>query len=280
MTGQIDSADAFARRRRPHSSLPHSSLLSPILAVAAVLLLATVLGTDQARADALVMQGSTALAERLIIPKQSEIEALSGQSLKVVPTRSDVGILRLFFGGSEFAMISTSLANEIAFLRQDYPDLPYDRLRGFEVGRTRVAFPVNATNPVHDIDAKRLRAILSGEITNWRQIGGANLPVRVVFVTGGDGVTLSVARAVLDDLTVKAPDSIRVQRPLQVIQVVEQEAAALGIAQLQLARDHHLLDLASGAPVEQPFNLVTLDGPTPAERAVIEAVRRTAASMR
>jgi phosphate transport system substrate-binding protein len=274
MSDRIHRADAFMRRKAPRfSSLPS------ILGAAAALVLIAALIVDQARADALVVQGSTTLAEHLIIPKQSEIEALSGQSLKVVPTRSDVGILRLFFGGSELAMISTSLANEIAFLRRDYPDLPYARLRSFDIGRTRVAFAVNPANPVRDIDAERLRRILSGEITNWRQIGGANLPVRVVFVTGGDGVTLSVARAVLDDSTVRAPDSIRVQRPIQVVQVVQQEAAALGIAQLQLAQDHQLRDLASGAPVEQELNLVTLGEPTPAERAVIEAVRRTAASV-
>jgi ABC-type phosphate transport system substrate-binding protein len=47
-------------------------------------------------------------------------------------------------------------------------------VRSFEVGRTRVAFAVNPKNPVGEINAERLRRILSGEITNWRQIGGAN----------------------------------------------------------------------------------------------------------
>jgi ABC-type phosphate transport system substrate-binding protein len=256
-----------------------SPLLRSILNAAAALLLTATFIVGQARADTLVVQGSTTLADRLIVPKQRQIEALSGQSLKVVPTRSDVGILRLFFGGSELAMISTSLANEIAFLRRDYPDLAYDRLHGFAVGRTRVALAVNPTNPVRDIDAAQLRRILSGEITNWRQVGGSNLPVRVVFVAGGDGVTLSVARTALDDSAIKTPDTIRVQKPIQVIQVVKEEAAALGIAQLHLTRNHQLRDVANGTPVEQELNLVTLGEPTPAARAVIEAVQRTAASM-
>lgn len=51
-------------------------------------------------------------------------------------------------------------------------------------------------------------------------------------MTGGDGVTLTVARAVLDDTVLKAADIIRVQRPIQVIQVVQQEPAAVGIAPL------------------------------------------------
>jgi phosphate transport system substrate-binding protein len=275
MSDGIHRADALTCRKARRCCV-----LPSILSAAAALLLTAAPIVDQARAEALVVQGSTTLAERLIVPKQQQIEALSGQSLKVVPTRSDVGILRLFFGGSELAMISTSLANEIAFLRRDYPDLPYDRLRGFAIGRARVAFAVNPTNPVRDVDAARLRRILSGEITNWRQVGGANLPVRVVFVAGGDGVTLSVARTVLDDSSVNAPDSIRVQKPIQVIQVVQQEAGALGIAQLRLAQEHQLHDVASVAPVEQELNLVTLGEPTPTERAVIEAAQRTAASAR
>jgi phosphate transport system substrate-binding protein len=270
MDDRTDPA-AFARK-----SLQSHAWRS-ILSVAAALLLAAELGVE-AEADPLTVQGSTTVAARVMLPKQKEIEALSGQPLKVVPTRSDVGILRLFFGGLELAMISTSLANEIAFLRQDYPNLAFARLRGFEVARTRVAFAVSPTNPVRDLDAERLRGILSGEITNWRQVGGANLPVRVVFVSGGDGVTLSVVQAVLGGSAIKAPDSIRVRTPIQVIQVVEQEPAALGIAPLALTHDHQVRDVASATPVEQTFNLVTLGEPTPAARAVIDAVRRTAAS--
>jgi ABC-type phosphate transport system substrate-binding protein len=161
MDDRTDPA-AFARK-----SLQSHAWRS-ILSVAAALLLAAELGVE-AEADPLTVQGSTTVAARVMLPKQKEIEALSGQPLKVVPTRSDVGILRLFFGGLELAMISTSLANEIAFLRQDYPNLAFARLRGFEVARTRVAFAVSPTNPVRDLDAERLRGILSGEITNWRR---------------------------------------------------------------------------------------------------------------
>ena len=263
------------RRRKPMGPAAWRIVLG-----AAGWCLAAALAHDHARADPLTVQGSTTLAERLIIPRQGEIEALSGQSLKVVPTRSDIGILRLFYGGSEFAMISTSLANEIAFLRRDYPDLPYARLRSFEVARARVAFVVNPTNPLHDLDAGRLRGLLTGEITNWRQVGGANLPVRVVFVTGGDGVTLSVTDALLGGTTIEAPEVIRVRKSIEVVQVVEQEPAALGIAPFWLARDHQLRDLMSAAPVEQELNLVTLGEPTPAQRAVIDAVQRAAASTR
>jgi len=248
----------------------------PAILTAVILLLAAGRGIGEAKADPLVVQGSTTVAERVLLPKQARIEALSGQSLKVVPTRSDIGILRLFFGRSEFAMISTSLENEIAFLKRDYPGLPFDRLRGFEIGRTRVAFAINPTNTVRNVDAGRLRGMLTGEIRNWRQIGGANLPVRVVFVAGGDGVTLTAARAVLNDSTVRAPDIIRVQKPIQVIQVVKEEPAAIGIVALRMAQEHVLPEVAGETSIEQELNLVTLGDPTPAEQAVIKAARDAA----
>ena len=269
--------DLIRGRYAMNCSIRPRAAALPALLSAMALVVAAVSGIDRAWADTLVVQGSTTLAERLIIPKQGRIEALSGQSLKVVPTRSDIGILRLFFAASEFAMISTSLENEIAFLRRDYPGLPYDRLRSFEIGRIRVAFAVNPANAVRDINAGQLRRMLTGEIRNWRQIGGADRSVRVAFVAGGDGVTLSVARTILNDTTVMPPDSIRVQKPIQVIQVVEQEPAAIGIAQLKVAREHRLRDIASEVPVEQTLNLVTLGEPTTAEQAVIEATRTAAA---
>ena len=51
------------------------------------------------------------------------IEALSGQSLKIVSIRSDIGLLRLLAGQAEFAVISTSLrqADRIAAAQQPRP---------------------------------------------------------------------------------------------------------------------------------------------------------------
>jgi ABC-type phosphate transport system substrate-binding protein len=96
-------------------------------------------------------------------------------------------------------------------------------------------------------------------------------------VGGGGGVVTSVEAQLLDGKPVSAPNILWVKTALQLVQIVEQEPNALGFAQLSLARQKGLPELATDQPVEQTLSLITLGDPTPAMRAVIEAARHAAA---
>ena len=228
-------------------------------------------------AETLTVQGSSTASTALLTPNLAEIEALSGQSLKVVGIRSDIGLLRLLSHQAEFAVISAPLKQTVVALRKTIADLPYDRLIAFPIGRIRVAFAVNPDNPVRKADMQTIQRVLSGEITNWRQLGGNNEPIRVTYVQGGGGVTLTVANDLFAGKPLMPANPIRVAFDMQVIKVVEQEPRALGVAQLKLVTSHHLPELMTDRTIEQELSLVTLGEPNEAQRAVIEAVRKVAA---
>jgi phosphate transport system substrate-binding protein len=236
-------------------------------------------GIATARADTLTIQGSSTFSTNILTPNQTAIEALSGQTLKVVGIRSDVGLLRLLVGQAEFAVISTPLQQAITALRASNVDLPFDRLVAFPVSQVRVAFAVNPSNPVRKVDMDTVRQILSGEVTNWKDLGGSDLPIRVAYVQAGGGVTLCVAGQLLDGRPFTPANPIRVSFGSQVVRVVEQEPRALGVAQLGLVKEHQLPELATDRVIEQELSLVTLGEPTAAQQAVINAVRQVAANL-
>jgi phosphate transport system substrate-binding protein len=232
-----------------------------------------------ARAETLTIQGSSTASTTLLSPNQAMIEALSGQSLKIVGIRSDIGLLRLLARQAEFAVISTSLKQSIDALRINSPDLPYDRLLSFPVSHVRVAFAVNPNNPVRHVDMRLIRRVLSGEMTNWSQLGGSDETIRVAYVQAGGGVTLSVASELFGGQPFTPANPIRVAFGAQVVKVVEQEPRALGIAQLGLTKEHQLPQIVTNQVIEQELSLVTLGEPTAAQRAVIDAVRQVATNM-
>src|SRR5687767_13203241 len=84
-----------------------------------------------ASANPLTLQGSTTFTQRLLVPHQGAIEAASGQKLNIVPNKSSTGLLALFEGRADLAMISSSLESEVALLRQAHPGLAFDRLKSF-----------------------------------------------------------------------------------------------------------------------------------------------------
>lgn len=232
-----------------------------------------------AHAESLTLQGSSTFSANILTPNQSAIEALSGQSLKIVGIRSDIGLLRLLARQAEFAIISTPLPQAVMALRASNVDLPFDELVAFPVSQVRVAFAVNPSNTVRKVDMDTIRQILSGEVDNWKQLGGADLPIRVAYVQAGGGVTLCVAGQLFGGRPFTPTNPIRVSFGAQVIKVVEQEPRALGIAQLGLVKEHQLPELTTDQVIEQELSLVTLGEPTEAQQSVINAVRQVAAHL-
>jgi phosphate transport system substrate-binding protein len=226
-----------------------------------------------ADAETLTLAGSTTFNAHFMVPYQSEIEALSGHKLIVLPNRTNLGLKLLFEGRADLAMISASLEATLPLIRRTDPELPLAQLRSFEVYRTRVAFAVHASNPVRFLNAEQIRRVLLGEINNWREIGGPDLSIRVVMVREGGGVQLVVEEQLLGGKLINVASPIRVQIASRVNQVVAQEPAALGLAQVENLKGHHVFELVTPHQAMQHLSLVSLGEPTGAMQAVIDAAR-------
>lgn len=229
-----------------------------------------------ATADSFVLQGSTTFADCLMRRFRTAIEDQAQQKLTVIPNKTSTGLLALSQRQADFAMTSGPVAADKELLSKQDPDFPFDRLRTFEISRIRMAFAVHPDNPVTSVSTNTMRRILSGEITNWRELGGNDLPIKIVMVRDGGGVQASVESEVLAGKPVSAPDQIRVQISAQVAKVVEQEPGALGLAQLNVVRNSRVKELATDRAVEQRLSLVTLGEPTAKMRDVIDATRHLA----
>ncbi|GAA2569781.1 substrate-binding domain-containing protein [Streptomyces lienomycini] len=58
---------------------------------------------------------------------------------------------------------------------------------------------VNPDTGVRDLSLRQVRDLYAGRITNWRQVGGDDLPVRLVSRNPGSGTRTALQRRVLDD---------------------------------------------------------------------------------
>jgi phosphate transport system substrate-binding protein len=239
-------------------------------------MLSLMLGTavlTQAAADPLILQGSTTFNRRVMEPHEAAIEAKSGQEITVIPNRTMLGIIALMEGRAHMAMISASLESEVGKMKKAMPGLDYDRLKAFEISSTRVAFVVNPSNPLRRASLDQVKKILTGEITNWSALGGKDAPIRMIIVGGGGGVATTVESELLNGQAIHGPNIIYVRTALQLTGIVEQEPNAMGIAQLSLAKQKGLPEIATEKPVEQSLSLITLGEPTAAMKAVIDAAR-------
>lgn len=224
-----------------------------------------------------IVQGSTTFTHRVMEPYQGAIEKAAGVKLTVVPSKSSLGLLALFEKRGDFGMISGPLDNEIGELKSTHPALDFGRLKTFEIATTRMAFAVNRANPVEMISDDKMRQILLGAITNWRDVGGPDRPIRVVMVRGGGGVQASIEEELLHGKGVAVPNPILVQISSQVVKVTEQLPDALGLSQLSIVAKSSAHELKTEHPIVQRLAFVTLDDPTPAMLRVIDGARKVMA---
>jgi phosphate transport system substrate-binding protein len=258
-----------------HAPMRRNGNLPALAALIALLSCSAALANDAATDNAkpYVVQGSTTFTHRIMEPFAAIIEASSGHKLTVVPTKSSQGLLALFEKRADFAMISGPLKNEVADLHKTNPDLPFDRLRTFDIATTHMAFAINRDNPVHQVSDANMRRILLGEITNWREVGGADLPISIVMVREGGGVQSSIENEFLGGKHIKAVKPIVVQVSSQVVKITAIVPAALGLSQAGLVKSSNCAELKTDTVIAQHLALVTLGDPTPEMRKVIDAAR-------
>jgi phosphate transport system substrate-binding protein len=146
----------------------------------AVLAAITAMVGGSAYADVRV-QGSTAVAYGLMHPQKANIEKLAGVEITILPSSTTHGMAALADGKADIAMLAEpleSLATAMNSKQADFinPATYEDR----HVGNAYVQIIIHPSNPVQSLPRAKLAALFTGEIKNWREIGGADQPVLLI----------------------------------------------------------------------------------------------------
>lgn len=129
-----------------------------------------------------------------------------------------------------------------------------------------VAIVTNTSNPVTALTIEQIRKLYTGEYTNWSQVGGPDLPVRVVVWNDSLGSLASVMKAAV------TPDTVKLSYLSLMIPAVDRVRGAIGflptanMEQLQFVTGHQALKKMA----------VKTDDETPAVAPSLKAVKEGA----
>lgn len=228
----------------------------------------TALTALPAVAEDLKIHGSTTVVANIFAPFTSDIEAETGHNLTVVGNGSTRGILDVASGAADLGMISAPLDATVAKAEAKDETFDPDGLQAHQVGETRVAFIRNPSNSVSELTMTQLSAVLSGEITNWSELGGKSAPIVVVVEKQG-GLRSMAEKALLGGNGISAKTK-SVAIATQVPKVVAQLPSAIGIAAASLVTAK-TPEVNTDEAISQPLILVTKGAPNEAQRSVIDA---------
>ena len=211
--------------------------------------------------------GSTSMEKVIGALGEAFMEANSGVNFTYNPTGSGSGITAVSEGRCDIGLSSRALKDsEVA-----------SGLVGTVLAYDGIAVIVNPANTVEDLDIETIAKIYTGEITNWKDVGGNDAEIVLIGREAGSGT-----RDGFESIT-DTKDACQYRQELtstgDVITTVSQNPNAIGYASLAAIKDSvKALTVNGVAPteatvkdgtylVQRPFVLVTKEGVALSETA-------------
>ena len=246
------------------------------IALAAVLALALLAGCGSSAAPAtttalapeapaelsgtVATDGSTSMEKVIGALGEAFMEQNKGVTFTYNPTGSGSGITAVGEGRCDIGLSSRALKD----------DEKASGLKETVLALDGIAVIVNPANPVSDLDVETIAKIYTGEITNWKEVGGNDAEIVLIGREAGSGT-----RDGFESIT-DTKDSCKYRQELtstgDVITTVSTNPDAIGYASLAALKDNvKALTVGGIAPTEdtvkdgsyviqRPFVLVTKEG--------------------
>ena len=122
------------------------------------------------------ISGSTSVGPLMEKIQEKYEEENSNVILEIQQNGSGAGIKDVISGISEIGMSSRELKDE-----------EKESVQGTTVAYDGIALLVNPDNPVKNISLEDVKKIYTGEVTNWKELGGDDTPIVVVSREEGSG---------------------------------------------------------------------------------------------
>ena len=204
--------------------------------------------------------GSTSMEKVIGALSESYMAANKDVTVNYNPTGSGAGITAVQEGTCDIGLSSRALKDEEKAAGLKEPVLAYDG----------IAIIVHPDNPVSDLSIEQIAKLYTGEITNWKDVGGSDAEVVLIGREAASGT-----RDGFESIT-GTKDKCQYRQELtstgDVITAVSQNPDAIGYASLAAIKDSvKALSVDGVTPsettvkdgsyqVQRPFVLVTVEG--------------------
>ena len=160
--------------------------IKKLLSVAAVIACMAVLlaGCGAESGGSVSTDGSTSMEKVIGALGEAFMKKNQGMTFTYNPTGSGSGIKAVEAGTCDIGLSSRSLKDEEKAAGLTETVLAYDG----------IAVIVHPDNPVSDLDVDTIAKIYTGEITNWKEVGGNDAQIVLIGREAGSGDRKSVGR--------------------------------------------------------------------------------------
>lgn len=228
-----------------------------------------------AQADTLEVSGATTVQKRVLEPGASALKAATGVELRIYGPGTGKGMLALIEGKVPVAAAGESLEDAIGSAKKAAAEMGKTlkvpaNLVYHQVTTDNIVFIVHDSNPVPSLNKQQIKAILVGEVSNWKKVKGPDLPIQVFAPAPGQAVRSAVEKSILEGAAF-APDTTDIRTALEQLRLTGISPGAIApYSEAVIHESNAKIRIVPGTVIARPLGFVTIGAPSPTAKIAID----------
>ena len=230
--------------------------MNAVVAAAAVLIVS--IGSAASAAEIKLGGGGASIAS-IFVPVKGAYEKATGNNLIILQSTPKDGLKQLWNGQLDAAVSAVGIDGMIAGAEKDGVKVDKSGLRIAEVGINKTVVFVHPSNRVAALNKEQMKGLFTGRIANWKEVGGADEPVLVVWGKNSPGQNALFTKIILDGEKV-TPENLETTDYKGIKESVASNPGAIGIDPLGMV-DGTVKAVKPSPEVVSPVLLITRGTP-------------------
>lgn len=224
-----------------------------------------------ATAAEIKLGGGGASVATVFAPVKAPFEKATGNNLIILQSTPKDGLKQLWKGDLEVAVTAVGLDGMIAGAVKDGVNVDKAALRTVEIGTNKTVVLLHPSNPVATLTKEQMKGLFTGKITNWKDVGGKDAPVLVVWGKNSPGQNALFTKIILDGEKIIA-ENLETTDYKGIKDTVSTNPEAIGIDPLGMV-DDSVKGIKPSPEANSPILLITKGAPTVAVKQLIDFIR-------
>lgn len=159
---------------------------------------ATLLTAAAAYGEDIKVGGGGASISGVFAPVKAPYEKATGDTLFLLQSSPKDGLIDVISGKLDIATAAVPFDNMVAGAEKDGVKVNRGALVAQAVGMNRTVILVHPSNGVEKLSKEQLKGIFTGKIVNWKEVGGEDKDIIVVWGKATPGQNAQFVREILD----------------------------------------------------------------------------------
>ncbi len=227
-------------------------------------------------AQSLRIGGGAAPMENILKPIQAGFEKATGLKLDLRPDGPDASFRDLDQGKLDAAAAGLSFQGWLDLMAAS--GYPVKDPKGYQVsviGTDRIHVLLHPELALMDMTKAQLQGIFAGRIVNWKEVGGPDLPITIVWGTKVPGTNKMFQEKVLDNIAPAAKLRTAGTTP-EILAAISQTPGAMGIGPLSTTGDWKVWAPKLDFELGRPICLITKGAHSAEVRTLLDFIQKNA----